>query len=183
MCSYLKAVTLSNWVTVGQNGFLWRRVIESNYQQVTTGTAFKAASTPCGLLSKCMVVPPVGIEPTTKGLWVLCSTTELWRELKTQWAGNRVRTDDILLGRQKLYQLSYTRSLCSLSWIKQQDAYFSIKSWIVKFAERILKLKCMAFSSYCSHHAVNLLFIFTVVALAAVTVVASLFIFLRLLED
>ena len=77
MCSYLKAVTLSNWVTVGQNGFLWRRVIESNYQQVTTGAAFKAASTPCGLLSNCIVVPPVGIEPTTKGLWILCSTTEL----------------------------------------------------------------------------------------------------------
>ena len=41
----------------------------------------------------------------------------------------------------------------------------------------------MAFSSYCSHHAVNLLFIFTVVALATITVVASLFIFLRFLED
>ncbi len=55
----------------------------------------------------------MGIEPMTSSLPRMCSTPEP-RGHKSDTiiiygAGGRARTDDILLGRQMLYQLSYTR--------------------------------------------------------------------------
>ena len=85
------------------------------------------------------LVPMAGIGPATSPLPRECSTTEphgrlysLPKAFLTQGilnhrhskslvtgAGDEVRTRDILLGRQVLYQLSYTRAYAEHSWETQ----------------------------------------------------------------
>ena len=53
------------------------------------------------------MVGQTGLEPVTPRLSSACSNQLSYRPLKAG-GGNRVRTDDILLAKQTLYQLSYT---------------------------------------------------------------------------
>ena len=65
------------------------------------------------------MVPMAGIGPATSPLPRECSTTEPHGRLAFKplslGAGDEVRTRDILLGRQVLYQLSYTRATVALA--------------------------------------------------------------------
>jgi len=69
------------------------------------------------------MVPMAGIGPATSPLPRECSTTEphgrllkfvLQAQSLLPGAGDEVRTRDILLGRQVLYQLSYTRVITTI---------------------------------------------------------------------
>ena len=69
------------------------------------------------------MVPPVGVEPTTRGFSVRCLTAWLWRHiidlLQTSLeqicfsgAGDEARTRYLHLGKVALYRMSYARKWC-----------------------------------------------------------------------
>ncbi len=54
------------------------------------------------------MVGQAGLEPATPRLSSACSNQLSYRPVSKDGGGNRNRTDDILLAKQALYQLSYT---------------------------------------------------------------------------
>ena len=54
------------------------------------------------------MVGQTGLEPVTPRLSSACSNQLSYRPFGKIGGGNRIRTDDILLAKQALYQLSYT---------------------------------------------------------------------------
>ena len=63
------------------------------------------------------MVGQAGLEPATPRLSSVCSNQLSYRPTSDKnGGGNRIRTDDILLAKQALYQLSYTpfwRAVCN----------------------------------------------------------------------
>ena len=70
------------------------------------------------------MVGQAGLEPATPRLSSVCSNQLSYRPTSDKnGGGNRIRTDDILLAKQALYQLSYTPFLIRrmLVSVKIQD--------------------------------------------------------------
>jgi hypothetical protein len=94
-----------------------------------------------------LLVPGERIELSTQGFSVLCSTTELPRQVvililirqpTNSCAPSRIRTCDILLKRQLLYQLSYERILYKFITKKQRPLALMIVLYQNKYKSQYL---------------------------------------------